>query len=393
MKHNFFTSHLSPFTFTLLAAVLMFAACEQDAMDDIEPHSIEYAVFRHDIPNTTTTVKIKNDKDLDILFDSICDYTMQGKFVTFHGNKKTDRSSKETSTYSTSSREEMKAWMRRMEDEGKTVTVTYNSETRMWEGMAYINVTQGTESAHRRLERATMNYVYVPGVYEEYVVFTYFWDGDRLTNVDMVTERYNRYYDGTDTIFYTHNTATLTYNDSLRTAAHFYNANGETIDQIQYTYQNGLLVRETQNSHTYTYNYNNEGLIESWGITPSHNIALPSGLHCEWENGDMVRAYFLSNLYESFEYDNSPHPYAVSLGTTTLLPGHQLPPDYHGYIMQHTQWSRHNLVHFLENTNTKSHITEMHISYTYDSDGYPVTAETNRIDNETIHWTFEYVEQ
>ena len=42
-------------------------------------------------------------------------------------------------TYSTTSREEMKAWMKDMEKAGKTVSVKYNTETGTWSGTAYVN--------------------------------------------------------------------------------------------------------------------------------------------------------------------------------------------------------------------------------------------------------------
>ena len=370
----------------LLSTLLLLTACEQEESGPLVPHIIEYVVSRHDIPNISTTVEVRTQNEYDALLDSLCDYTLQGKFVTFHSNKKNVHPTKEATIFSTSDREEMKRWMAQMEDAGKTVTVTYDSRTHTWNGVAYINTTDNTLSQYRRLSRVTMDYVVSPGHYEEHHVFTYFWDGNRLNNVDMVKERFNHFMQNgimVDSIFYTHHTATLTYSDSIRIAAYFFDAEGMLFENIQYSYQDGQLIQEHQNIHTYTYFYNSEGYIDHWNITPEYNLALPADIQCEWENGDMVRTDI-----DCFEYDNSPHPYGVTLGTTTLMPGHVQPSDYLGYIPPETQWSRHNLTHYFELS--KGHGTELRIIYTYDSEGYPITAECNWFDSGTIRWTYEY---
>jgi hypothetical protein len=374
----------------LLAAFFSITACEQEEDDIMVPHTIEYTVSRHDIPNISTTVVVRTHKDYDSLLDSLCDYTLQGKFVVLHGNKKSSHSTKEPTTYSTTDREAMKQWMARMEDAGLTVTVTYDSRTHTWNGMAYVNTTDGTSSQQRRLSRVTMDYEPYPDVYAEHYVYTYFWNGDRLTDVDMVKERFNRFMlNGVmvDSIFYTHHTVTLTYSDSLRSAAYFLDADGTMLKNIQYTYQDGRLFQEQQNGNTYTYHYNSEGLIDHLTATPGYDLAMPVGVYYEWADGDLIRAGI-----DNYEYDNSPHPYGVSFGTSTLMPGYSQPSttgptSYEGYILQETQWSRHNLTHYRESS--KSHLTEYSIHYTYDSQGYPVTAECVREDK-TIRWTYEY---
>ena len=131
---------------TLLAAVLMLAACDPDDMFSLDTErNIVYTVDADEHRATTHT-----DAEWDALLERFCNYAEGGSTVTFYNNSKVStplskgRGAGGEATFSTTSREEMKAWMRRMEDEGKTVTVTYDSETGTWNGTAYANVTSTT---------------------------------------------------------------------------------------------------------------------------------------------------------------------------------------------------------------------------------------------------------
>ena len=119
-------------TLLLAAATLILTACKPDPVE-IE-RDITYTV-----DETTTTVHLKTDAEFDALLDRFCDYAEGGHRLSFHSTKHAVKGhgSKEATTFSTTSREEMKVWMRRMEDAGKTVTVIYNSETGTYNGMAY----------------------------------------------------------------------------------------------------------------------------------------------------------------------------------------------------------------------------------------------------------------
>ena len=382
---------------TIFTAVLAFASCKPEEKVLTEQYSIEYTVSRHDIPNVTTTVYIKTKDDVDELINLLCDYSVQGKFVTFRSSKQCKSTSKAPNTFSTTSREEIKRWMISMEDQGKTVTVTYDPATGTWTGMAYA-VPPSNIGREGRLLRATVDYVLVPDRYEIHAVYTYIWNGDLLTDVDMVTETHSHYSlngNDTDSCFYKHTTVALTYNDSLRTAAYFYDANGAETSSIQYSYTNGRLTQEIREGNTYDYHYNTQGHLESWTITPGYNTALPVGVRCEWENGDVVRVYnSLNQLYESFEYDNNPYPYAVTLGTMTLI------PEYDHFMMPEALFSSHNMTHAVTNSKLggaaflphKSQGSELSINYTY-SNGLPATAEVmSWYGSGTIRWTFEYCE-
>ena len=130
--------HTLKLTVLLVAATLALTACNKDKEEMRHERDIVYTV-----DETTTTVHLKSEAEFDALLDRFCDYAEGGSTVTFYNaNRATKSASKDAVTYSTTSREEMKAWMRRMEDEGKTVTVTYNSESGTYSGMAYATAPQ-----------------------------------------------------------------------------------------------------------------------------------------------------------------------------------------------------------------------------------------------------------
>lgn len=120
--------------FAIMATVLLVAACKPEPVELLQERSIIYTV-----DNNRYEVNLKTDAEFDALLERFCDYAENGHRLSFHSTKHSvkGQGSKEASTFSTSSREEMKAWMRRMEDAGKTVTVIYNSETGTYNCLAY----------------------------------------------------------------------------------------------------------------------------------------------------------------------------------------------------------------------------------------------------------------
>ena len=129
--------------FALLAAVLTLAACEKEG--NRHERDIVYTVAEQ----TTTTVHLTTEAEWDALLDQFCDYAEGGSSVTFrNANRTTKSTTKEAVTYSTNNRDEMKRWMAQMEAEGKTVTVTYDSQTGTWNGTAYANAPQPVGGGH-----------------------------------------------------------------------------------------------------------------------------------------------------------------------------------------------------------------------------------------------------
>ena len=136
MKHRstFIIQH-SSLVFALLAAVLMLAACNP------EPVEVERDIV-YTVDQTTTTVHLRTDAEFDALLEQFCDYVEEGSTVTFYNANRVATSNTDVTRFSTTSRDEMKAWMRQMEDAGKTVTVTFDSGTGTYNGMAYATAPQ-----------------------------------------------------------------------------------------------------------------------------------------------------------------------------------------------------------------------------------------------------------
>ena len=122
----------------LLAAVLTLAACNPEPVEELHERDIVYTVDNH-----TSRAHLTTEAEFDALLDRFCDYVEDGKTVSFYNSLLTGTShASDGVTFSTSDREEMKAWMKAMEDDGKTVTVTYDSTTGIYSGMAYATAPQ-----------------------------------------------------------------------------------------------------------------------------------------------------------------------------------------------------------------------------------------------------------
>ncbi|MBR4506095.1 MAG: hypothetical protein IKP21_04905 [Bacteroidales bacterium] len=132
--------HISRLIF-LLAAVLMLASCYKCPPEG--DHVVAYTVDK----GPEQRVYLVDNNEWQALLDRFCNYAEDGSEVTFYNaNHKAAKSpTKEAVTYSTTDREAMKRWMAQMEDEGMTVTVTYDPNTGTYSGMAYaIAQQQGT---------------------------------------------------------------------------------------------------------------------------------------------------------------------------------------------------------------------------------------------------------
>ena len=123
------------FVTALLAAVFALTGCRSEPVELRHERDIVYRVA-----NQSYTVHLTTEAEWQQLLDRFCDYAEGGSSVTFRNAKSANKSAtKEAVTYSTTDREAMKRWMAQMEDEGMTVTVTYDSGTGTWTGVAYLN--------------------------------------------------------------------------------------------------------------------------------------------------------------------------------------------------------------------------------------------------------------
>ncbi len=372
----------------LLIAVITLFACNKEmgskdvgsgvsgSTPETPAHEYKYTVS-YIVGYNVNTVNMDTDEEMEALLERFCDYAQEGSAVTFRSENKASKSAKAPTTFSTRDREEMLRWMAQMEDAGMTVTVTYDRDNNTWHGTAYCVAQHEQATAGRRLSRITY-FKERSGSF--CAIYDYTWNGDLLTRVDIEE---GDYYSTRKT----RSSAELSYDNGLCVAISFYDSTGTLLRQHRYSYFDGRLVQEWQstNNQTYAFQYDSIGNIVAWVITPEYNTAIPVGERCEWANGDMVRTYNQGGQLGIYEYDNSPHPYGITFGTKTLMPGSTYMSG------QEIHWSQHNITHYRA-VNSKSSGTDLRINYTYDDRGYPITAETNWFGAYNITWNYEYLD-
>ena len=136
------------------------ATCERDITYTVTSVGTQHAAS---VVDKTTTVHLETEAEWQELLDRFCDWAEDGNEVTFYngtqaaslrsiadklsasqksraGSPRTN--TKDATTFSTTDREAMKRWMAQMEDEGRTVTVSYDPNTGTWNGTAYATAPQ-----------------------------------------------------------------------------------------------------------------------------------------------------------------------------------------------------------------------------------------------------------
>ena len=140
------------------AAILCATACNK--IDKTDPiNNGQACMIVYTIDNQESRMTVRSESDWESMLNLFCDYAQDGKTVTFynlssqpsdlHAGKGQVKSGSGATpnTITTSSRTEIKAWMRKMEQAGKTVNVTYDRNTGVWSGRAYANAPLTDEEA------------------------------------------------------------------------------------------------------------------------------------------------------------------------------------------------------------------------------------------------------
>lgn len=131
----------------LLTALALFStACEKPetpngSNDNNDPKE---RVIIYSVGGNESRQTLKTDAEWDAMLEQLCDQVQNGSEVVFYNMSQTtylqskgNGTSTGNRTINTTSREEMKKWMKDMEKQGLTVRVTYNDSTRTWHGEAY----------------------------------------------------------------------------------------------------------------------------------------------------------------------------------------------------------------------------------------------------------------
>lgn len=144
------------FTAALAVLALVITACERPAStpDGAANNDPKERVIVYRVEHTENRQTLKTEGEWDALLDVLCNQAQNGHKVTFfnldqtsHLQAKGTKSSKAAKTFSTTSREKMKEWMKEMEKEGRTVVVTYNDSDGTWNGVAYATAPPSDTSA------------------------------------------------------------------------------------------------------------------------------------------------------------------------------------------------------------------------------------------------------
>ena len=163
---------------TLLAAVATLVACKPEEVSDVAcERDIFYTVSESPAMSALSghgnTAHLTTEAEWDTMLDRFCDYTQDGVQVMFCSTRPTGQSqtkgltsSDTPTTITTSSRDELKAWMKEMEKAGRTVNVSYDNGSGTWSGTAYVNLSHQDEQAEPQTYSGTFRFVPTPAVQE-----------------------------------------------------------------------------------------------------------------------------------------------------------------------------------------------------------------------------------
>ena len=164
----------------IFAAMLCATACQK--IDKTDPiYANQSCTIVYTIDNSESRTLLKSESEWDALLNQFCNYAEEGKSVTFHNlnshitdvyTSKGFIPSKEGTTptsITTSNREELKAWMRKMEQAGKTVNITYDRNSGVWSGRAYANANMNEDTTvyttfHGVITSYSLTGIYIPSL-------------------------------------------------------------------------------------------------------------------------------------------------------------------------------------------------------------------------------------
>lgn len=130
------------FTALLAVLALVFTACDQTPGNNEPSNEPKKRVVVFKVGQMEKRQTLTTEGEWDALLDVLCAEARSGQMVTFYNMEQTTYlqnngkgGTKAAKTFSTTSADEMKAWMKAREREGLTVVVTYDNGT--WTGLAY----------------------------------------------------------------------------------------------------------------------------------------------------------------------------------------------------------------------------------------------------------------
>lgn len=148
-------------TITLATMALTFVACDKTDTPSGDNGSVDNSPLKertiiYSVSNSESRKTLTTEAEWDAMLERFCDQAANGSEVVFYnmsqptslvGNN-TKGDIDDSQTLNTTSRDEMKAWMKEMEKEGLTVKVTYDEGTGVWHGEAYATAPSANTSGN-----------------------------------------------------------------------------------------------------------------------------------------------------------------------------------------------------------------------------------------------------
>jgi len=149
MKKQAYIKRTLKITALMALVVMCLAACKKQETNvdggggDGNHNNVERAII-YTVGHSENQRTVATEAEWDALLDHLCDQAQSGNEVIFYNMRPTSchvekksYAPKSPTSISTSSRDEIKAWMKEMEEQGHTVKVSYDSSTGTWTGVAY----------------------------------------------------------------------------------------------------------------------------------------------------------------------------------------------------------------------------------------------------------------
>ena len=167
-RNNIGLSHQLPLArisklFAAFFALLLAVGCEKNEdptnngqnIPDNEESVYNERVIIYSVNGEESRLTLETEVEWDALLDVLCENAQNNGEVAFYNlsqttylQSKAKSLSKDSRTISTTSRAEIKAWMKEMEKEGLTVRVTYDDNSGTWNGVAYATAPAATTSGN-----------------------------------------------------------------------------------------------------------------------------------------------------------------------------------------------------------------------------------------------------
>ncbi len=334
----------------LLAALFALAAChpeEHEILRDIV-YSVDNAAEQH--------VTTHGDAEFDALLERFCGYAEEGSTVTFHGARASSPRTKDVVTYTTTSRDEIKAWMRDMEAAGMTVTVTYDSDTGTWNGTAYATAPQPATGCityatpYDVAEGAIVTFDTVNHI--AYITTGHIPSGQM--EIHFPTGKFSYFRSGNRLLLHDYYSLTEAFEETLTITP----SNGDTLD-LSYNYDGACPADHTHRALLVP--------TDRYSLLSCHNEAADVVLHIERSNYNLGHGQAAVRYYDEAVYTSPTRPFNYGRFSCGVLM--TFAEGGPGWVLVFDE-STDNLMNFLDISNYDRPVEVWHVNRSETTEDY-----------------------